>query len=86
MRFFCIGLRCFAFKVSPTVNNDRGTATITETANELAVPVGLALPRSDQWKYTSLAWAQGWPCAAKSSHGPCSGREGNGVGLRWPEA
>jgi hypothetical protein len=23
MRFFCIGLRCFEFKVSPTVENDR---------------------------------------------------------------
>jgi hypothetical protein len=29
MRFFCIGLRCFAFKVAPNVENDRGTINMT---------------------------------------------------------
>jgi hypothetical protein len=28
MPFLCIGLRCFAFKVSPTVENDRGTVNM----------------------------------------------------------
>jgi hypothetical protein len=28
MRFFCIGLRCFAFKVAPNVENDRSTPQI----------------------------------------------------------
>ena len=29
MRFFCIGLRCFGFKVAPNVENDRGTVNMT---------------------------------------------------------
>jgi hypothetical protein len=33
MRFFRIGLRCFAFKLSPTVENDRGTVNMAATAS-----------------------------------------------------